>query len=142
MGLALAIVPVTTASAVTKSSICKAYTADQNKEIAAGNAIKKDIASSSWVKVQKALLTTFNAEASAEKEFAAYLRGASAKVRAAGAVVLKLDASFKTVVKKSSSLIQFESGITRAESTPKVKAALNVLETYASKLCPSTTATT
>jgi hypothetical protein len=133
----MAVIPVTTASAtIAKSSICKAYTAEQNKELKASNALEKDITSSNWAKVQKALLSTFSGEASAEKQFAAYLNGASAKVRAAAAVALKLDASFKTVVQKSTSLTQFESGITAAESTPKVKAALNVLEAYSNKLCP------
>jgi hypothetical protein len=138
VGVGMAIVPVTTASAtVAKSSICKAYTAEQNKQLKASSALEKDITSNNWSKVQKALLSTFSSEASAEKEFAAYLNGASAKVKAAAAVALKLDASFKTVVQKSTSLTQFETGITAAESTPKVKAALSVLEAYSNKLCPA-----
>jgi hypothetical protein len=142
-GLALAVVPTTTASAtIATSSICTAYTAAQNKEIAASSAIEKDIASGTWAKVQKALLSTFSSEASAEKQFATYLNGASAKVRAAAAEALKLDASFKKVIQKSKSLNQFESGINKAESTSKAKAAVSVLESYANKLCPSSTPTT
>jgi hypothetical protein len=57
-------------------------------------------------------------------------------------VALKLDNSFKTIISNSSSLTQFESGITAAESTPKVTAALKVLDAYSAKLCGTTTPTT
>ena len=56
-------------------------------------------------------------------------------------MVLKLDGSFKSVIQNSTSLTQYESGITAAESTPKVKAALAVLDAYTTKLCGSTTPT-
>ncbi len=138
----MAVVPPTTASAtIAKSSICAAYAVARHKEIAASNAIEEDIASGSWAKVQRALLSTFSNEASAEKQFAAYLSGASSTVRAAAAEGLKLDASFKTLIRKSSSLEQFESGITKAESTPKARAAVNLLAAYANKLCPTSPAT-
>ena len=57
-----------------------------------------------WAAIKKALLATFKGEAGAEKQFDAYLSGASAKVKAAAAVVLKLDGSFKTVIQSSTSL--------------------------------------
>jgi len=139
----LAVLPAATASAtVAKSSICAAYKSEEGKESKASTQIGKDMESGNWASLKKALLSTFKSEAGAEKEFTAYLNGASAKVKTAAAVILKLDGSFKTIIQNSTSLTQFESGITAAESTPKVKAALDVLDTYTTKLCGSTTPTT
>jgi hypothetical protein len=143
VGMTMAIIPITTASAtVAKSSVCKAYSAEEAKQLKASDGLEKDIASGNWASAKKAMLSTFTSEASAEKQFAAYLNGASAKVKAAAAVALKLDNSFKTIISNSSSLTQFESGITAAESTPKVTAALKVLDAYSAKLCGTTTPTT
>jgi hypothetical protein len=141
--VAMAVLPAATASAtVAKSSLCKSYKSEETKQLKASTALGKDIESGNWASIKTALLATFKGEAGAEKEFAAYLNGASAKVKSAAAVVLKLDGSFKTIIQNSSSLTQFETGITAAESTPKVKAALAVLSTYTTKLCGSTTPTT
>jgi hypothetical protein len=141
--VALAVLPAATATAtVAKSSLCTAYKSEETQQTKAGDALAKDIESGNWASIKKALLSSFNGEAGAEKQFAAYLNGASAKVKAAAAVILKLDGSFKNIIANSSSLASFESGITAAESTPKVKAALNVLTAYTTKLCGSTTPTT
>jgi len=140
---AVAVMPAVTASAsIAKSTVCKAYTAEENKQEKSESGLEKVYESGNWSKIQKALLSSFSSEASAEKSFDAYLNGASSKVKAAAAVALKLDNSFKSVIQKSTSLTQFESGITAAESTPKVKAALKVLDAYSTKLCGSTTPTT
>jgi hypothetical protein len=45
-----------------------------------------------------------------------------------------LDNSFKSVIQHAKSLAQFDIGITAAESTPKVKAALKVLDNYTKSL--------
>ena len=144
--VALAVLPAATATAtvatVAKSSLCTAYKSEETQQTKAGDALAKDIESGNWASIKKALLSSFNGEAGAEKQFAAYLNGASAKVKAAAAVILKLDGSFKNIIANSSSLASFESGITAAESSPKVKAALNVLTAYTTKLCGSTTSTT
>ena len=141
--VALAVLPVATASAtVAKSSLCTSYKSEETKQSKASSALAKDIESGSWASIKKALLSAFNGEAGAEKQFAAYLSGAPAKVKAAAAVVLKLDGSFKTIIQNSNSLTSFESGITAAESSPKVKAALSTLDSYTTKLCGSTTPTT
>jgi hypothetical protein len=143
--MALAAVPAATASAsIEKSSICKVYTAEQNKQAKSETGLAKIYASGNWAKIQKALLSTFNSEANAEKSFTVYLSGASSKVKSAAAVILKLDNSFKSVIEKSTSLTQFESGITAAEATPKVKSALAVLDAYTTKLgcTPATTTPT
>jgi hypothetical protein len=141
--VAMAVLPVATASAtLAKSSICKAYKSEEAKQLKSSTALAKDVLSGKWAVIKKDLLATFNGEAGAEKQFAAYLSGASAKVKSATAVVLKLDGSFKTIIQSSSSLTAFESGITAAEATPKVKAALKVLDAYTTKLCGATTPTT
>jgi hypothetical protein len=143
VALPLAVLPAATASAtVAKSSLCTAYKSEENSQSKASNALAKDIESGNWASIKKALLSSFNGEAGAEKQFAAYLSGASAKVKAAAAVILKLDGSFKTIIQNSNSLTSFESGITAAESSPKVKAALSTLDSYTTKLCGSTTPTT
>jgi hypothetical protein len=143
IGMALAVVPAATASAsVEKSSICKAYSAEEAKQTKASANLAKEMESGNWSTIKKTLLSTFNGEANAEKSFDVYLSGASSKVKAAAAVALKLDSSFKSVIQKSTSLTQFEAGITAAESTPKVKAALAVLDSYSAKLgCIPTTST-
>jgi hypothetical protein len=146
IGMALAVVPAATASAsIEKSSICKAYNAEVAKQTKASTNLAKEMESGNWNTIKKTLLATFNSEANAEKSFDAYLNGASSKVKAAATVALKLDSSFKSVIQKSTSLTQFEAGITAAESTPKVKAALAVLTAYSNKLgciSASTTPTT
>jgi hypothetical protein len=143
IAMAVAVVPAATASAtIEKSSVCKAYKAEENKQLKASANLTKVYESGNWSKIQKALLSTFQGEANAEKEFDVYLNGASSKVKNAAQVALKLDSSFKSVIQKSTSLAQFETGITAAESTPKVKAALNVLDAYSAKLCGTTTTTT
>jgi hypothetical protein len=143
VAVALAVLPAATATAtVAKSSLCTAYKSEENSESKASDALAKDIESGNWASIKKALLSDFNGEAGAEKQFAAYLNGASAKVKAAAAVILKFDGSFKSIIQKSTSLNSFESGITTAEESPKVKAALNVLSGYTTKLCGSTTPTT
>jgi hypothetical protein len=141
--VAMAVLPAATASAtVAKSSLCKSYKSEESKESKASTSLEKDLEAGNWASTKKDLLATFKGEAGAEKQFAAYLNGASAKVKSAAAVVLKLDSSFKTIIENSNSLTQYESGITAAEGTPKVTAALDVLSAYTTKLCGSTTATT
>jgi hypothetical protein len=141
--VATAVLPVATASAtLAKSSVCKAYKTEEAKQLKSSSALVKDVESGNWAVIKKDLLATFNGEAGAEKEFADYLSGASSKVKSAAAVVLKLDGSFKTIIQNSSSLTAFESGITAAEGTPKVTAALKVLDAYTTKLCGATTPTT
>jgi hypothetical protein len=131
VGMALTLVPAATASAtVAKSSLCKAYNAEVKQQSKGSAALAREMASGKWSAIKKALLATFSKEANAEKEFSVFLNGASAKVKAAANVALGLDNSFKSVIQHSNSLAQFETGITAAESTPKVKAALNVLDNY------------
>ncbi|MGA2306999.1 MAG: hypothetical protein ABSH29_22830 [Acidimicrobiales bacterium] len=141
--VAMAVLPVATASATPGgSSICKAYNAEETKEVKASAALAKDVDSDNWAVIKKDLLATFKGESSAEKGFDAYLSGASAKVKSAAAVVLKLDSTFKTIVQSSSSLTAYEKGITAAEETPKVHAALKVLDSYTTALCGATTSNT
>jgi hypothetical protein len=136
VGLALALVPAATASAsIEKSAVCRAYNSEVTKQTKGSANLAKDMESGNWSSIRGALLATFNGEANAEKEFAAYLSGASAKVKAAAAVALKLDSTFKTIIESSSSLQQFETRITAAESTPRVTAALKVLDSYSKSIC-------
>lgn len=134
--LALALMPEATASAsIAKSSVCSAYKTEVTKQAKGSAKLAKEMESGNWAAIKGALLATFNGEANAEKQFAAYLSGASAKVKSAAAVALKLNSTFKTVIESSSSLQQFETEITAAESTPKVTAALKVLAGYSKHLC-------
>jgi hypothetical protein len=135
IGMVLTLVPAVTASAeVEKSAICKAYTADVNLQSKGSAALAKEMESGTWSSIQKALLTTFSNEASAEKDFSTYLSGAPAKVKAAANVVIALDNKFKSIIQHSSNVEQFEGSITKAEQLPKVNAALRVLDNYAKTL--------
>jgi hypothetical protein len=136
VGLTLALMPAATASAsIEKSSVCAAYKTEVTKQTKGSANLAKEMESGNWATIKGALLSTFNGEANAEKQFAGYLSGASAKVKSAAAVALKLNSTFKTVIENSSSLQQFETNITAAESTPKVTAALKVLASYSKHLC-------
>ncbi len=136
VGLALALLPAATASAtVEKSSLCKAYQAEVAKQTKASGTVAKEMESGKWSSIKSALLSTFNSEANSDKQFDSLLSGASARVKAAAAVALQLDSTYKKVIQKSTSLPQFETGITAAESTPKVKAALKVLDNYSKSIC-------
>ncbi len=138
VGVALALLPAATASAtsatVGKSALCKAYTTEINQQTKGESGLVKEMESGNWPAVQKALLSTFGKEASEEKAFAAYLNGASAKVKAAAVVAEKLIGQFKTIIQRSTSLAQFETGITSAESNPKFTAAEKVLDSYTKSL--------
>jgi hypothetical protein len=136
MTTALTLLPATAASAtLEKSSLCKAYTAEVKQQSKGSAALGREMAASGkWSSMQKALLGTFDNEASAEKQFANRI-GGSAKVKAAVAVALQLDNTFRSIIQHSTSLSQFQSGIQAAESTPKVTAAEKVLATYAKGLC-------
>jgi hypothetical protein len=57
-------------------------------------------------------------------------------------VILTFDATLRNVIEKAKSLAQYDKGITAAESAPKVQAALQVLDTYTTQLCSSTTSST
>jgi hypothetical protein len=136
LALALALVPAANASAsIEKSSVCKAYKSEETTQTKGSANLAKEMESGKWSSIKGALLATFTGEANAEKQFAGYLSGASAKVKAAAAVALKLNSTFKTIIENSSSLQQFETRITAAESTPKVTAALKVLESYSKTIC-------
>jgi hypothetical protein len=138
--IAVAVVPVATASASSGgSSICKAYKAEETKEVKASAALAREEDSDNWTVIKKDLLATFKGDSGAEEQFDAYLSGASSKVRSAAAVVLKLDGTFKTIAQSSSSLIAYETGISEAQETPKVKAALKVLDSYTTALCGAAT---
>jgi hypothetical protein len=135
MTTAMALLPATTASAtVEKSSLCQAYNAEVKQQSKGSAALEREMASGKWSSMQKALLGTFNKEANAEKQFAGKI-GGSAKVKAAVAVALQLDNSFRSIIQHSTSLTQFQSSIQAAESTPKVTAAEKVLANYAKGLC-------
>jgi hypothetical protein len=141
--VALAVLPAATASAtVAKSSLCTSYKTEENKQLKASAALEKDIQSGNWASAKKLLLSTFKGEAGSEKQFADYLSGASANLKSAATVVLKLDSSFKGIIEKSTSLNQSEEGVSAAEATPKVTAALNALSAYTTKLCGAATTTT
>jgi hypothetical protein len=140
VALAVAPVPVAAASAASgRSSICKAYKAEETKDVKASAALAREDNSGNWTVIKKDLLATFKGESGAEEQFDAYLSGASSKVRSAAAVVLKLDATFKTIAQSSSSLTAYETGISQAQETPKVKTALKVLNSYVTALCGATT---
>jgi hypothetical protein len=135
VGLGMALLPAATASAtIEKSAICKAYNTEVAKQSKGSAALAKEMESGKWSSIQKALLSTFNQEASAEKGFTAYLNGAPAKVKAAANVALGLDNKFKSIIQHATSLQQFETGITAAEQLPKVTAALKVLANYSKSL--------
>jgi hypothetical protein len=141
--LALAVVPAVTASAtIATSSICKAYKSEVAKSTKGTASLTKSMESGNWPVIQKKLLSIFNGEASSEKAFASVLSGASAKVKAAVTVSLSLVSKFKSIIEKATSLAQFESGITAAESSPKIKGAEKVLDAYTTKLCGSITPAT
>jgi hypothetical protein len=134
--LALAVIPAVTASAsIYTSSICKAAKAEEAKSAKGTASLTKAMESGNWPVIQKKLLSIFNGEAGAEKQLANALSGASAKVKAAAAVSLSLVSKFKTIIQNAKSLTQFETGITAAESSPKIKAAEKVLDNYSTKLC-------
>jgi hypothetical protein len=136
VGLAVALVPAATASAsMEKSAVCRAYKSEVTKQTKGSSNLAKEMESGNWSSIKGALLATFNGEANAEKEFAGYLSGASGKVKAAAAVALNLDTTFKSIIEGSSSLQQFETRITAAESAPKVTAALKVLDSYSKTIC-------
>ena len=78
------------------------------KQTKASGAVAKEMESGKWSSIKSALLSTFNGEANAEKQFNSFLNGASAKVKAAAAVALQLDSTFKKVIQQSTSLQQFE----------------------------------
>jgi hypothetical protein len=135
VGVAMALLPAATASAtIEKSAICKAYTKDVNEQSKGSSALAKEMASGKWSVIQKALLGEFSREESSEKDFTAFLSGAPAKVKAAANVALGLDDKFKSIIQHSTSLQQFETGVTAAERIPKVTAALGVLDNYAKTL--------
>jgi hypothetical protein len=135
VGVALALLPAATASAsIEKSALCKAYSTEVNQQTKGAAGLAKEMESGNWPAIQKALLATFGKEASEEKLFAAYLNGASAKVKAAAAVTEKLIGQFKTVIQHSTNLTQFETGITSAEENPKFTAAEKVLDSYTKSL--------
>jgi hypothetical protein len=139
--MTMAIVPATPASAaLAKSSVCKAYSAEEKRQAKASAALEKEIASGSWATIKKDLLAAVNSDVGAEKEFAGFVRSASPNVKSAARVILGLDASFKKIIERSTSLITYESGINEAEQTPKVKAAESLLDQYTTSLCGSTTA--
>jgi hypothetical protein len=141
--LALAVMPAATASAsIESSSICKVYKSEVAQSTKTSTKEAKLMESGNWKGIQKYLLSTFKTEAVTEKEFASVLNGASAQVKAAAQVSLGMVAKFKTVVQNSTSLTQFETGITAAESTPKVTAALKVLDAFTTKLCGTVTPAT
>jgi hypothetical protein len=138
VAMALALLPAATASAtVERSSLCQAYNAEVKQQQKGSVELGKEMASGKWSSMQKALLGTFNNEANAEKQFATLIGGASAKVKVAVTVALALDDTFRSIIERSTSLAQFQSGITAAESTSKVKSAEKVLVNYTKGLCVS-----
>ena len=61
IGMAVAVVPAATASAsIEKSSVCKAYKAEENKQLKASSNLSKVYESGNWSKIQYALLSTFS----------------------------------------------------------------------------------
>jgi hypothetical protein len=137
--VAMAVLPASMASATLGgSSICRAYKAEETKDVKASAALVKDINSNNWAVIKKDLLASFKAEASAEKEFDASLSAASSKVKSAAAVVVRLQSTFTTIAQSSSSLTGYETGIAAAQGAPKVKAALKVLDSYTTARCGAT----
>jgi hypothetical protein len=134
--LTLAFLPAAKASATAaKSSLCKAYTAQTKQQQEGSAALGKEMTLPDWPSAKKAVLVTFDKEANAERKFAAMLNGASAKVQAAVKVALQLDDRFRTIIEHSTGLAQFQTAITKAESTPKVAAAEKVLVNYIKGRC-------
>ncbi len=156
LGMAVALVPAASASASVSgvdavhsvsalgiSSQCKAYKADgEAAEKADGSALVKAIESGNWADAQKALLSSFNNETSAEKTVLGTLSHSPSSVKGALAVVLKFDGTIKSIVEKSTSLTSFETSIGSAETAPKLKSAEKTLSAYFDKQCPGEVPTT
>jgi hypothetical protein len=135
IGMGLTLVPAVTASAaVETSAICKAYNADVKLQSKATAGLAKEMASGKWSSIQKALLTEFNRNASAEKELSTFLSGAPAKVKAAANVLLGQENKFKSIVQHSTNVQQFGTAIEKAEVAPKEATAAAVLDKYATTL--------
>ncbi len=153
LGITVAVVPALTASATVGgvrsesplqlSSFCNAYKAD-NKAAAAsqGPAFTKAVESGKWPRIQKALLSSFNTQGGLVKQMVAYLSGAPSNVKSAGSTLLKFDGTLKGIIQNSTSMKQFQSSITSAENSPKITAAVKVLDTYTAKQCPGLITTT
>ena len=69
------------------------------------------------------------------------LSGAPSNVKAAGAVVIRFAGSEKTIIKKSSSAIQFETSEGAAAQSPKVVSAEKTLAAYFTAKCGPITTT-
>ena len=85
LAAALTISPVAAASTrVDKTSVCRAYKANETKQAKANAKLRKELESGTWAADKKALLATVTEELNAEKKFSSgYLRGASSKVKEA-----------------------------------------------------------
>jgi hypothetical protein len=142
--LALAVVPTMTASAALESSsICQAYQAIAAQESSkSATALAKDLEAGKWPVIQKAMLSAIKGEINPEKELVSALNGASAKVKAAARFGLAQVGKLKTIVENSKSEGRFETADIALESSPKFKAAENVLDRYTTKLCGSITPAT
>jgi hypothetical protein len=135
IGMGLTLVPAATGSAAVETSgICNSYNTYVKQQSKATAGLAKEMASGKWSSIQKALLTEFSRDASAEKDLSTFLSGAPAKVRAAANVVLGLDSKFKSIVQHSTNVQQFGTAIEKASQLPKVVAAAGVLDKYAKTL--------
>jgi hypothetical protein len=150
IGVITGLVPAMSASATVRtlrpletSAVCATYKAElKASDSTESTSYMKAIESGNWPTVQKALLSTYKGEGAAEKEMVSALQGASGSVKAAAAVILGFDGTLKGIIQKSTSMTQFTSSVTSAEASPKVKSALNTLDAYTKKQCPSLFATT
>ena len=153
VGMTMALVPAVSASAgvasvtsvrsLQENSICKAYQANTKAEEKQDTpAYTKALETGNWSAIQKLLLSSFKTESSASKALTSALGSAPGNVKSAASVIFKFDGTLKGIVQKSTSMTQFTSGITAAESAPKVKSALATLDAYSQKLCPGIIPTT
>jgi hypothetical protein len=100
-------------------------------------ALAKAMESGNWKAVQKQLVSLTSQASKLEQELLSALSSAPAKVKAAAQESIKLIPLEIKAMKKSTSVAQFESALTKATSGPKIQHAESVLEAYDTSQCGS-----
>jgi hypothetical protein len=139
--LGLAVLPVAPIAAsasatIATSAICEAYKAEVAKSGQDIGTLTTVEESGKWPAIRKAVLSVYSSEVSLEKRFASTLSGASAKDKAAVAVTIQLFDTYKSIVRSSKSLGQYDNRLEAAASSPKVNAADKILNHYLNVCVP------
>jgi hypothetical protein len=147
LGLTLALVPLTAASAKTtkgsapNSAMCKTVKSEQNGSSAASSAIERAMTSGNYAAAKQALLNSFNVDFNQVQKALGVIHSAPPKVQAAFKDLLSYVKQLRTAIQNSTSVTSLVASFETLAKNPKLETDGTTISNWYTSVCGGTLTT-